>query len=188
MSYRIYGVEVSPYSVKVRSYFRYKGIDHEWIVRSQETMPEFQKYAKLPLIPLVVTPDDTGLQDSTPIIEKMEAAFPEPSIHPDDPCLGFLSALVEEFGCLPLLLCGRPDFRQSPYCLRVRPVSVEKACIQPEGLRAPALDLHAFRFSETFRARHAKKDPLFPATFIPLSYKAAPNIRNYTNMSIIYLR
>jgi len=97
MSYRIYGAEVSPYSVKVRSYFRYKGIDHEWIVRSQATMPEFQKYAKLPLIPLVVTPDDTGMQDSTPIIEKVEAAFPEPSIHPDDPCLAFLSALIEEF-------------------------------------------------------------------------------------------
>ena len=98
MTYRVFGAEVSPFSVKVRSYFRYKGIDHEWIIRDQAAMPEFQKYAKLPLIPLVVAPDDTGIQDSTPIIEQVEAAHPEPSIHPDDPTLAFLSALLEEFG------------------------------------------------------------------------------------------
>jgi len=98
MPYRIFGAEVSPYSVKVRSYFRYKGIDHEWVQRDQKAMPEFQKYAKLPLIPLVVTPDGQAIQDSTPILEKTEAAHPEPSIHPDDPCLAFLSALLEEFG------------------------------------------------------------------------------------------
>ncbi|MGH0030422.1 MAG: glutathione S-transferase family protein [Myxococcota bacterium] len=96
--YRIFGAEVSPYSVKTRSYFRYKGIPHEWIVRGQAEQEEFSKYAKLPLVPLVVTPDDQGIQDSTPILEKMEALFPEPSIHPDDPALAFLSALVEEFG------------------------------------------------------------------------------------------
>ena len=96
--YCIYGAEVSPYSIKVRSYFRYKGIPHQWIVRDATRQEEFQKYAKLPLIPCVVTPDDEGIQDSTPIIEKLEALFPEPSIHPDDPTLAFLSALLEEFG------------------------------------------------------------------------------------------
>ena len=38
------------------------------------------------------------MQDSTPIIEHLEAANPEPSIHPDDPTLAFVSALLEEFG------------------------------------------------------------------------------------------
>ena len=33
-TYRIFGNELSPYSVKVRSYFRYKRIPHEWIVYS----------------------------------------------------------------------------------------------------------------------------------------------------------
>ena len=32
--YRIFGSELSPYSVKVRSYFRYKGLPHEWLLRS----------------------------------------------------------------------------------------------------------------------------------------------------------
>ena len=96
--YRIFGAELSPYSVKVRSYFRYKGIPHEWTVRGPDNQAEFQKYAKLPLMPLVVTPEDQGLQDSTPILEAMEARFPEPGIYPSDPSLAFVSALLEEFG------------------------------------------------------------------------------------------
>ncbi len=96
--YRIFGAELSPYSVKVRSYFRYKGIAHEWIPRSRDTQAEFEKVAKLPLVPAVATPEGEGIQDSTPILDKIEARFPAPSIHPSDPALAFLSALLEEFG------------------------------------------------------------------------------------------
>ena len=95
--YRIFGAEMSPYSVKVRAYFRYKGIPHQWLSR-RANEEDFQKYARLPIVPLVVTPDGTGIQDSTPIMEKLEADFPEPSIHPEDPDLNFLSALIEEYG------------------------------------------------------------------------------------------
>ena len=96
--YDIYGIEMSPYSVKVRSYFRYKGIPHRWIVRNAATEASYQKYAKIQIVPLVVTPDDTALQDSTPIIEHVEALHSEPSIHPQDQIASFISALVEEFG------------------------------------------------------------------------------------------
>ena len=95
--YRIFGLELSPYSVKVRSYFRYKQIPHEWIVRDVTTTAEYERYAKLPLVPLVVTPDGTALQDSTPIIETMETRVPAPALQPSDPALAFLSALVEEY-------------------------------------------------------------------------------------------
>ena len=97
-TYRIFGAEVSPYSVKTRSYYRYKNIPHEWIVRDANSMAEYQKYAKLPIIPAVATPEDQGLQDSTPILEAMENAFPEPSTHPELPELKFISELLEEFG------------------------------------------------------------------------------------------
>lgn len=96
-AYRIFGAELSPYSVKVRSYFRYKQIPHQWILRSQAVQEEFKRHAKLPLIPLVVTPDEQGIQDSTPIIERMETLFPEPTIYPGDSTLRFVSALVEEY-------------------------------------------------------------------------------------------
>jgi glutathione S-transferase len=94
--YRIFGSELSPYSVKVRSYFRYKGLPHEWIPRSPAVQAEFQKYAKLPLVPLVVTPEGEGLQDSTPLIERFEAS--QPSLMPNDATLAFVSALLEEYG------------------------------------------------------------------------------------------
>src|SRR5262249_38336347 len=77
---------------------RYKRIPHRWIVRSADQQAEFQKYAKLPLVPLVVTPEGKGIQDSTPIIEALEERFSEPSVHPADATLRFLSALIEEFG------------------------------------------------------------------------------------------
>lgn len=96
--YRIFGSEMSPYSVKTRSYFRYKQIPHEWLLRTGALMEEYQKYARLPIVPTVVTPADEGIQDSTPIMESLEEAFPEPSVHPDEPDLRFLSQLIEEFG------------------------------------------------------------------------------------------
>ena len=96
-NYIVIGSEESPYSVKVRSYFRYKGIPHEWRERGQAA-DLFDRHARLPLVPLLVTPDDTGIQDSTPIIEAMEARHPDPGVHPDGAVSGFVSALLEEFG------------------------------------------------------------------------------------------
>ena len=95
--YVVIGSEESPYSVKVRSYFRYKGIPHDWRDRS-EAAALFERHARLPLVPLVVTPEDSGIQDSTPIIEAMERVFPRPSVHPPGSVAGFVSTLLEEFG------------------------------------------------------------------------------------------
>src|SRR3954447_17905278 len=89
---------MSPYSVKVRSYFRYKAIPHQWLLRNAASQAEYEKHARMPIIPLLVTPEGTGIQDSTPIIDQMERLYPEPSIHPDDGVANFISALIEEFG------------------------------------------------------------------------------------------
>ena len=96
--YRIFGSEMSPYSVKVRSYFRFKGLPHEWVPRRAENDEAYRRYARLPIIPTVVAPDGEGMQDSTPIIEAVEAKHPSPPIQPDDRVLAFLSTLIEEFG------------------------------------------------------------------------------------------
>lgn len=96
--YVIFGSEYSPFSVKVRSYFRYKNIPHEWRPRTLETQAEFQKYAKLPLIPLILGPDETVWQDSTPIIETFEEKFSGPALQPPSATLNYLSCLIEDFG------------------------------------------------------------------------------------------
>lgn len=95
--YRLYGAELSPYSVKVRSYLRFKDIPFEWLPRSHARQEEFSRYAKLPLIPLLVDADENVLQDSTPIIEAIDRDFPEPTIIPADPALAYLSVLLEDY-------------------------------------------------------------------------------------------
>lgn len=95
--YRLYGAELSPYSIKVRQVLAYKSIPHEWIQRTAARQAEFARYARLPLVPVLVGSDDFAQQDSTPIVETLERRYPEPSIVPDDPALAFLSALLEDY-------------------------------------------------------------------------------------------
>ena len=96
--YVILGRTESGYSMKVRSAMRFKQIPHEWIDRSLRTGKLFAAHAKVQLIPLVFLPDGTAVQDSTPILESLEQAHPEPSFYPADRGLWFLSALLEEYG------------------------------------------------------------------------------------------
>ncbi len=95
--YLLYGAELSPYSVKVRSFFRFKRIPHRWIIRNQANAKEFNKFAKLPIVPLVVTPSLEGLQDSTPIMDHFEELYPEIKSNPRNQTLRFLSYLLEEY-------------------------------------------------------------------------------------------
>ena len=95
--YRLFGADLSPYSIKVRNYMRFKGIEHSWIARTAAGQAEFAKFARLPLIPVLVGSDDFALQDSTPIIERLEGQNPEPSIRPEDEALAYLSAVIEDY-------------------------------------------------------------------------------------------
>lgn len=94
--WKIFGAEMSPYSVKMRSYFRYKELPHLWLQRSAH-QEEFARHAKLPIVPLVVSPQGEAMQDSTPMMDALEAQHREPSCVPDDPLLAFVSVLLEEY-------------------------------------------------------------------------------------------
>ena len=95
--YLIYGAELSPYSVKIRAYFRYKEIPHKWIIRDQKSNVEYKKFAKLPIVPLVVTPEKTGLQDSTPIIKLLEHEYQNNSVSPPERHSAFVARILEEY-------------------------------------------------------------------------------------------
>jgi len=95
--FRLYGAELSPYSVKVRSYLRFKGVEFEWLQRTNARQDEFARFAKLPLVPVLVDADDNAMQDSTPMIEAIERAYAEPSITPPDASLAFIAALLEDY-------------------------------------------------------------------------------------------
>lgn len=95
--FRLFGAALSPYSIKVRAYLRFKGIEFTWLERTNARVEEFQRYAKLPLAPVLVDADDNAVQDSTPMIEALEREFAEPSVIPGDAGLAFLSALLEDY-------------------------------------------------------------------------------------------
>jgi hypothetical protein len=59
-------------------------------LRNAASQAEFEKHARMPIVLLVVTPEETGLQDSTPILDAIEKLYPEPSIHPDDTVANFI--------------------------------------------------------------------------------------------------
>lgn len=150
-SYRIFGVELSPYSLKVRSYFRYKNIPHIWIARSDDDMGEFSKFAKLPLVPLVVSSHGDAMQDSTPIIEAMEALHPEPAIVPHDPVLAFISALIEEYADE---WCNKHLFHYRWWYVPDQKSAGERLA---RGMRPNAADVEVQAVGEMIRDRMVKR-------------------------------
>lgn len=95
--FRLFGADLSPYAAKARAYLQFKGLDYVWTPRSLANQDDFARFAKLPLAPVLVDAEDHALQDSTPMLEALEAQFPEPSMSPDDAALRFLSALLEDY-------------------------------------------------------------------------------------------
>jgi hypothetical protein len=53
--YRIIRAGMSSYSVKARSYFCYKVIPHQRILRNAAGQVEYESYARMPIIPLAIT-------------------------------------------------------------------------------------------------------------------------------------
>jgi glutathione S-transferase len=113
-SFRLMGLEPSPYTVKVESLLKFKGIRYQWVNRSLKNEQMFQQHARVQLIPLLFFPSGETMQDSTPIIERLETDYPDPTIHPEDEALWFLSCLFEEFGdewCNKLMFFQRWFYR-----------------------------------------------------------------------------
>ena len=96
--FRLMGLDPSPYTMKVDSYLKFKGIPYEWVSRNLKNEKLFQEHAKVQLIPLLFFPSGEAMQDSTLIIERLEKEQADPTIHPEDQALWFLSCLFEEFG------------------------------------------------------------------------------------------
>jgi glutathione S-transferase len=95
--YRLLGADLSPYTAKVRAALSFKGIEHTYVTRSPSTEDEFQRHARLPLLPILIGSDDFSLQDSTPMLAILEERHPAPPAMPSDSGLAFLAVLLEEY-------------------------------------------------------------------------------------------
>jgi glutathione S-transferase len=98
-NYILYGSEISYYTGKVRAYLHWKGIPFNEVLSNAQIYKEvILPRVGFPVIPVVVTPEDETLQDSSDIIDALEQRFPEPSIVPRGGVQRFVAALFELYG------------------------------------------------------------------------------------------
>ncbi len=106
---RLQGVHGSPYTRKMLAVLRYKRLPYRFII-GMPNMPAMPgsgadrgqlPVPKVPLLPTFYLPDAQGklqaVTDSTPLIRRIEAAFPERSVIPADPVMAFLNYVIEDY-------------------------------------------------------------------------------------------
>lgn len=94
-----YGWPVSPYSAKTRSFLTYKGIEFDDRVPSaRQLVMTIQRAVGRAVMPTVLMPDGTWLQDTSDIIDHFEARHPEPRIIPATPTQRLAAYLLELLG------------------------------------------------------------------------------------------
>jgi len=97
--YRLYGTPTSYYTAKVRAYLNYKTIPFEEVLTTEEIYRDvIVARTGVWMIPTLITPDDTVVQDSTEIIDLLEQRFPQSPVHPATPWQRVVARLLE--------LCG----------------------------------------------------------------------------------
>ena len=97
--YRLYGWHLSYFTGKVRCYLRYKGIPFDDVPVDLYTLSvRVRRKTGAVVMPVLVTPEGEWLQDSSVILDHLEARFPQRPIHPADPVQRFASYLMEAWG------------------------------------------------------------------------------------------
>lgn len=100
--YRIYGAEPSYFTRKVEGFFRYMDVPYELHFKTPGNTNVLEDRAGTHVIPVVETPEDWMLWDSTPIGKLMNDRFPDHPIIPPTPaqkitCLVFENWFDEWF-------------------------------------------------------------------------------------------
>lgn len=94
--YTLYGAEFSLYSGKARSYLRKKGVNFEEVTSTVDVYKKFiVPRTGVRYIPVVQTPDDRVIQDTTDIIDDLEKQSPNTSVYPVTPKQKLASLLIE---------------------------------------------------------------------------------------------
>jgi len=106
--YLFYGTRVSFFSAKVRCALRAKGLPFREVEPSQEVYRDvILPRTGLAFIPVLVTPADETLQDSSVILDELERRHPVPPLYPETPVQRVVAYLFElyadEFAVLPAM-------------------------------------------------------------------------------------
>jgi glutathione S-transferase len=105
--YRFYASEVSYFSAKVRPALRYKRVPHVEILATPTAYRAvIRPRTGLAMIPVVVTPEDETWQDSSDILDALEARYPTPALYPATPVQRMAGYLIELYADEFLILPG----------------------------------------------------------------------------------
>jgi glutathione S-transferase len=106
-SYVFYAAERSYFSGKVRPALRAKRLYFEEHLPTPDAYRDIRRRTGLTFIPVVVTPEDETWQDTSDILDALEARVPEPALVPPTPVQRVVSSLLElyadEFMILPAM-------------------------------------------------------------------------------------
>ncbi len=91
-----FGWIISPYSAKTRSYLRFKQIPFtDRAPSARQLATSIRSAVGKPIMPTIRRADGSWMQDSSEIIDTLEAEFPEPSLTPRGPTQRLVSLLIE---------------------------------------------------------------------------------------------
>jgi alpha-beta hydrolase superfamily lysophospholipase/glutathione S-transferase len=105
LEYILYGGELSYYTGKARAYLRFKALPFEECVASREVYENIiVPGVGAPIVPVLQTAEGLLVQDTTEIIDFLEARHPEPGIYPPGPVQKLVALMLEHYGDEWLLL------------------------------------------------------------------------------------
>ena len=93
--YRVYGSEMSMFTAKIRPVFRRKGL--RWVeqLATPARWQEAEDRTGNRMIPILITPEGDLVQDSSVIIDLLEARHPEIPVESPDPVVKLLGRIFE---------------------------------------------------------------------------------------------
>lgn len=93
----VYGSRVSYYTGKLEAYLRYKGIPYALHGMPYDKARFLKEKVGSVQMPIVDRGDGRWMSDTTPILFELEKEHPSHPILPDDPVIGYIAKLIEDY-------------------------------------------------------------------------------------------
>jgi glutathione S-transferase len=107
MSYKLLAAPLSLYSGKARGYLRWKNVPFSEVLSNREVYEqEILPRLGYGMVPVLVTPEGETVQDTTDIIDYLEAHEPGPGVYPKGPVQKLAALMLELLGDEWLLIAA----------------------------------------------------------------------------------